>query len=185
MDDELHCAGLIYQADEPVTVMTFTYGSKQLEHEFHTSAGILGFDCLEGTRAPIRALPSRSRVVLEAMCRVGAILKPSCVVCPSSTDLHQDHRVVHEHAMRAFRHVPKLVGWDFPNNERENQVKGFKEIAAGALEKKVEAWRCYQSQHHRTWFDEALIRSLAVVRGRQFRTRTGLAEGYEVLSCQI
>jgi LmbE family N-acetylglucosaminyl deacetylase len=192
-DDEIHCAGLILNATEPVYVFSCTYGKMKLGAEQRESSRVLGFTCIYGETRKctygetyrIRHVQAHRQELLNVLWKLQKKHDPRCVICPSSTDLHQDHRTVYEEAMRAFRNAPLLLGWEHPSNQRESRVNYFVELTEADVDAKVEAWKCYKSQQHRTWFDEDLIRSLAIVRGRQCRSSTGLAEGYELLSCRV
>lgn len=193
VDDELNCGGLVARvtaAGGHATVLACSpcyasvppgFPAEQVLREFYASCGLLRAYNIVGDW-PVRQFPEYRQDILDTFRRVGIDVRPTIVCCPSSTDSHQDHRVVHEEAVRAFRNCSLLIGWESPNNQRVSRVDTFAELEQGHIEDKVCAWKCYETQHHRTHHDEAFVRSLAIVRGRQCRCPSGLAEGYEHLS---
>lgn len=196
VDDELNCGGLIARitaAGGTATVFACSpcfasvpaeFRQEQIVAEFKSSCGTLRADSVLRDW-PVRQFPKYRQEILDALLRLGKDLEPTLVCCPSSTDCHQDHQIVHQEAMRAFRNAPLLLGWESPNNQREARVNLFVALTQDHLNDKVVAWSCYETQMHRTYHDEALVRSLAVVRGRQCRCASGLAEGYEHLSGRL
>ena len=107
------------------------------------------------------------------------------VICPPSTDTHQDHQTVHQEAVRVFRNAPLLLGWDSPQNERTATRDVFIELDEGHLGRKLKAFACYRSQRARIHTGPDMWRSLARVRGLRCRAETGLAEAFELLNMRI
>ena len=180
MDDEIHCAGYLLRGD--AHVMTFSNCDQpDLIVEWVASLDALG--CATHSlvkNIPVRNFDAYRQDILDRMVAYAETYNPDVVLCPSSTDLHQDHRVIHQEAMRAFRNAPLLLGYECPGNQRESKVNVFVEMSKQQLQLKLCAWDCYKSQHHRQIVDWG---ALARVRGDQ--CRCGLAEGYELLSMRI
>jgi len=196
-DDEINCAGAIiyarkrYAAVKVIALSAYvdsgpapaaTY--RQLTHEFSVVCSRLDVETDALGDWEIRHFSERRQEVLDYLIRHGREWKPTIIICPSSTDIHQDHHVVYEECMRAFRHLT-VIGWESPNNQREAVTNLFVPMSETTLQKKLAAFSVYESQHHRTHFDAAMIEAMAVVRGRQSRSPTGLAEAYEVLNLVI
>ena len=105
-------------------------------------------------------------------------LKPTLVFLPSPTDIHQDHQVISEEGIRAFKHV-SILGYEMPWNNLSFNTRSFIRLEDKYLEKKVEALKEYNSQAHRTYLNENFIKSLATTRGVQIGVR--YAEVFEVI----
>ncbi len=178
MDDEVHCAGYLARGEETLVVAFSCCDSLELIGEWHKS--LSGADGFQPVDIPVRQFSHHRQLILDTM--IAGLHPATTVLCPSSTDIHQDHQVIHQEAMRAFRNVPLLLGYECPGNQRESKVNVFVELQPEHLAKKIEAWNCYKSQHHRTIVD---WEALAKVRGGQCRCESGLAEGYELLSMRI
>jgi LmbE family N-acetylglucosaminyl deacetylase len=196
VDDELNCAGtiarvtaaggtaLIFACSPAYLSVPADCAGKDIVGEFHRSCGILRAEGRVGEWT-VRRLGDARQEILEAFVLLARSVEPTLVLCPSSTDGHQDHRVVYLEAMRAFRNAPRLLGWESPNNQRTARIDTFVQLEASHLEDKVLAWRQYETQHHRDYFDEGMLRQLAGVRGKQCRCASRLAEGFEHLSATL
>jgi LmbE family N-acetylglucosaminyl deacetylase len=192
VDDELNCGGLLAKAtSQGASAFVFACCSAEeavpeeldsswIRGEFARSCGMLRAEGEIGAW-PVRRLHEHRQDVLDHFIALRSTLDPDLVVCPSSTDVHQDHHVVYREAMRAFRNAPVILGWESPNNQKDARITTHVTLTAGDLAEKIAAFTCYETQHHRTWFDREMIRSMATVRGRQCRCESGLAEGYELL----
>lgn len=195
-DDELHCGGLLARLAAP-TSLHGTYGSHvrvlaftncmraDLTKEWERALDILG--PTEGLGRShmlltVRRFAEYRQYIRDAMVRELEEFKPDMVLCPSSTDLHQDHAVVYEEAMRIFRNARLLLGYECPANQRVSRVNVFVELTEEHLATKLKAEACYESQQHRLTIG---LTNLASVRGMQCRCESGLAEGYELLSMRI
>jgi len=183
-DDEINCAGLLskYRHTDEVSIVAFSScGVPELVDEFKQSCEIIGAQQVLYDY-PVRQLGQYRQKILEELIRLRTNIDPTWVICPSSTDLHQDHQVIYAEVMRAFRNSPLVLGWESPNNQRVAKINYFAKLDASDLARKISAFSCYESQRHRDYFDDDFISALAVVRGKQCRCESGFAEGYEVLS---
>ena len=104
-------------------------------------------------------------------------LNPDLVLLPAASDIHQDHQVIHQEGMRAFKNVT-FAGYELPWNNYSFHTNFFIRLSETELNKKVEALRSYQSQSHRNYMQEDFIRSLATVRGVQ--CNSSYAEVFEM-----
>ena len=112
------------------------------------------------------------------MVKMDKQISPELVIIPSSTDIHQDHQVIHQEALRAFR-KRSILGYELPWNENRFEANYYIQLSPEALDKKCEALLAYKSQAHRNYMQEDFIRSLARVRGVQCGQT--FAEAFEVL----
>lgn len=116
--------------------------------------------------------------ILEELIRLKSIYNPSLVMVPSPTDIHQDHQVISEEGLRAFKNT-SLIGYELPWNNVSFNTRCFIKLNEEHVSKKVEALKAYKSQGHRTYLNETFIRSLAITRGVQINA--DYAEAFEVI----
>jgi LmbE family N-acetylglucosaminyl deacetylase len=105
---------------------------------------------------------------------------PQVVFVPSREDIHQDHHVVHEEAIRIFRDRA-VLGFELVRSTLAFTPNLFVAISAGDLARKEQAIECYQSQLRESagyYFDPEIIRAQARFRGGQCNRQW--AEAFEV-----
>ena len=64
---------------------------------------------------PVREFPSVRQEILETLVKLNAEIKPELVFIPSSSDIHQDHKTLHEEGIRAFKYT-SILGYEMPWN---------------------------------------------------------------------
>ena len=193
-DAELGCGGTIARfidAGMDVQVVAFSgceaslpSGSDRdrLRREFLQATSALGVH--EHRRAvysyPVRELTYHRQEVLEEMIKLRREFKPQMVFLPAATDVHQDHQVVHQEGVRAFKEVT-VWGYELPWNHVTFSAQAFVKLESRHIEKKWLALQCYQSQLDlaRLYFSREFIAGLARVRGTQVREQ--YAEAFEVI----
>jgi LmbE family N-acetylglucosaminyl deacetylase len=116
--------------------------------------------------------------ILEYMIKLRYELNPDWVFMPSSRSLHQDHQVIHNEGMRAFKGFTCL-GYDLPWDTFEFPTTSFQVLEESHIESKISALKMYKTQAHRGYVDADFIKSLARVRGEQGHCK--FAESFEVL----
>lgn len=125
----------------------------------------------------VREFPQKRQEILEELVSLNKYIQPDLVLIPSSTDVHQDHQVIQQEAIRAFK-KSSLLGYELPWNQKQINTSFFISLSDADIEKKVKAIAAYQSQSHRNYTQEDFIRSLAKVRGVQ--CNHAYAESFEV-----
>lgn len=192
-DAELGCGGTIarfVEAGIDVYVMAFSgcetslpAGSdpNRLRREFLNATGRLGVP--ENRQIvhsyPVRELGYHRQEVLEELIKLRREFKPQAVILPAGADLHQDHQVVHQEGVRAFKEVT-VWGYELPWNHVTFSAQAFVRLDVHHIEKKWDALQCYESQMElsRSYFSWEFIAGLARVRGTQVREQ--YAEAFEV-----
>jgi LmbE family N-acetylglucosaminyl deacetylase len=116
--------------------------------------------------------------ILESLVKLRKDLQPTLVFMPSVNDLHQDHTVIAEEAMRAYK-KDTILGYEMPWNNITFNTVCFIPLEERHIEKKIAALRCYDTQKHRTYLSPEFVRSLAITRGTQIDRK--FAEVFEVL----
>jgi len=151
-----------------------------LEVEVKEATGVLGIppEHLIIFDYPVRRFPQYRQEILEELIKLRERLSPEIIFVPSPNDIHQDHQVIAQEGLRAFkRHT--LLGYEEPWNNIVFETRCFVLLEDRHIEKKVEALQRYKSQSHRKYLDAEFIRSLAKTRGTQ--VEGGFAEAFEVL----
>lgn len=128
----------------------------------------------------VRKLSYDRQEVLEEMIKLRDLVEPDMVLLPSGSDLHQDHEVVYNEGLRAFKERT-VWGYELPWNHITFSAQAFIKLEDRHLDKKWEVLQCYKSQFekNRRYFTAEFIRGLASVRGVQ--VKSDYAEAFEVI----
>lgn len=164
-------------ADESVTE---GFPSDVLNHEVKKATDVLGIDPqrLHILNFPVRRFNEHRQDILEYMVKMSRSLKPDLVFMPSLNDIHQDHAVISQEAVRAFKNTT-ILGYEILWNNLKRSNQCYVSISPDDLKEKIAAISCYESQKHRHYMNEDCITSLARVRGAQIADK--YAELYEVV----
>ncbi|MBL8048206.1 MAG: PIG-L family deacetylase [Chthonomonas sp.] len=145
----------------------------------HTQLGIKDVRVLDFN---VRYFPRDRQEILEAMVALVKELQPDLVLCPMRSDIHQDHQVIAQEAIRAGK-KSTIWGFELPWNNLTLDNPLFVEVSEDQLMAKVRALAAYESQGFRSYSNEATLRSLAHVRGIQ--SGYALAESFEVIRWKV
>ena len=126
----------------------------------------------------VRMFPEYRQDILEEMIRLKKNINPDLIFVPSLNDIHQDHQVIAQEGLRAFK-KHTILGYEEPWNNIVFESKSFISLEKRHIKKKIEALKCYRSQMHRTYLTEDAIWGMAKLRGTQLEG--GYAEAFEVL----
>jgi len=129
----------------------------------------------------VRHLNENRQDVLEELIKIRNGFKPELVVTPSINDYHQDHQVVANEAVRAFKTNASIIGYELPWNHVTFDTNLFIKLEKHHVEKKFELLQNYKSQFmkKRNYFTQEYIFGLANVRGVQ--CNSDYAEAFEVI----
>lgn len=154
--------------------------SDQLTREVKAATTSLGIspDDLFVFDYAVRKLNYRRQEVLEDLIALRDSFRPGIVFTPSRVDLHQDHAVVTNEALRAFKHNT-VLGYELPWNNLSFDADCFYVIDESALQSKIDALQHYRTQQGRSYMDPDFTRSLARVRGTQIGS--SYAEAFEAI----
>ena len=179
-DAEFGCGGSIARwvddGDE-VYCLAFSYGTANAE-EYCAAMDGLGAMNMMGHVYETRQFLKHRQEILDDLIRFRDGFGPEMVVIPSSSDIHQDHQVVHQEAVRAFKQCT-ILGYEVPWNQLTSDATMLVSITAAQLQRKIDAVMCYESQAGRAYAQEEVLTALARVRGVQ--AGTALAEAFEVV----
>jgi len=191
-DGEIGCGGAISRWIEEghrVHYVAFSTARTSVRPEFPEN--IMEMEVREATKVlgiseehltildfPVRHFQEQRQEILDAVIELRDKLAPDWILVPSPNDIHQDHQVIAQEGLRAFkRHT--LLGYEEPWNNIVFETRCFIPLQERHIERKIEALKCYRSQGHRAYLNAEFIRGLAKTRGTQIEG--GYAEAFEVL----
>jgi len=156
------------------------FPSDILAVEVQAATRILGIapDDLFVYRFPVRQFPQHRQQILDHLIVLRRQIQPEIVLLPSRGDVHQDHQVVSQEGIRAFKDRT-ILGYQLPWNNLELGAAGLVVLDDRHIDKKVEAMQAYRSQAHRSYTGRSPIESLARVCGQQAGSE--YAEAFEVI----
>ena len=185
-DGELGCGGSIAKfarEGSKIIHLVFFDGTKQsaeILKEFERANDVLGIPVEHRIieRLDMRNYERNRQKILDLMIDIEEQFKPALVFLPSPKDFHQDHMTVSREGLRAFK-FSTILGYEEPWNNLVFETSCFIEIEEEDLSKKLRALDYYNSQKGHYYFSEEILRSLALVRGAQIKSR--YAEAFEVM----
>jgi len=127
---------------------------------------------------PVREFPKYRQDILDGMIGLRDEITPDLVFLPSQFDIHQDHQVVHDEGLRAFKYG-SILGYELPWNNLSFSTTCFSCLSEKQVALKLAALAEYRSQAGRPYATEERIRSLMVLRGSQ--AGVPFAEAFEVI----
>ena len=177
-DTDLGCSGYLQQHkhNNKIKVIAFSdCGNPETALEFYNAQDVLGIDECKVLTFRRRTFHEHRQDILDHL----LIYDPDIVLVPSSSDCHQDHQVITQEAIRAFKHRT-ILGYYLPwNNVLNYRPNAFCEVYPDQAKKKVEALKCYNTQKDRPYFNEDVILSNLISNG--VITGTKYAEAFEVI----
>jgi len=186
-DIELGAGALIHNIGKQSEVLCATLSDNQknpllvnVVAEHRASMRVLGVpedhDLVETFET--RKFPDLRQEVLEYLLKLRREYKPEIVFCHSQNDIHQDHNVVTQEALRAYRGLT-LLGFDVVRSSYNFFPHFLVEVTAEDVGAKIEALSQYKTYHDKYYFDPTLLRATMVRHGtlaeREF------AEGFDIL----
>ncbi len=190
-DPEYACGGsigrwsrdnqLFYAAFSPCTISIpegFDQGT--LYRELNDAARVLGIPDQQiiTYNFPVRRFSEHRQDILEEMVLLRKRIGPDLVVMPNSHDIHQDHKVVYEEGLRAFKHC-SMLGYELPWNNLSFTSNFHVRLSREDLDIKWKAISAYRSQEIRAYKSKEFFDGLARVRGLQAGTE--FAEAFEAI----
>jgi len=156
-DGELGCGGSIakfIESGKDVYYVAFSLCRKSLgeglapdtlEKEVKAATLVLGISHknLHLYDYDVRNFYANRQEILEDMVRLKKEINPTLVLTPCSTDLHQDHQVIHNESLRAFKDV-SIIGYELPWNNLSIKTNFFIKLEERHVMRKVEALKEYK-----------------------------------------
>lgn len=129
---------------------------------------------------PVRRFPEHRQTILEDLLAVRRSFNPDLIFTHCRRDIHQDHKVVSEECVRAFKNR-SILGYELIWNNFEFEPGIFIEVSTADIDCKLKALNSYKSQIElaRPYFKRELSESTAILRGVQ--CGRGKTEAFEVI----
>ncbi|HEC77314.1 MAG TPA: PIG-L family deacetylase [Thermoplasmatales archaeon] len=133
----------------------------------------------------VRYLDDHRQEILENLIRIREEFKPKVVFGPSLNDFHQDHQVVANEMIRAFKTMSSIICYELPWNHVTFNTQLFVKLKKEHIIKKCEMLKNYKSQlaKEKAYFSEEFIQGLAKTRGIQCNSEC--AEAFEVIRWMV
>ena len=116
--------------------------------------------------------------ILQLMYDLNKLIMPDLVFIPNSQDVHQSHQAVHQEGVRVFKNST-MLGYELPWNSIKMNMDVFITIDKKDVAMKQEAINAFKSQFSRAFFENDILSSLALVRGKQINRQ--YAECFELI----
>ena len=129
----------------------------------------------------VRHLHEKRQEILEELVLIRKNFSPDLVIGPSLQDLHQDHIIVANEMVRAFKSTSSIISYELPWNHITFNTQLFITLNKRQIQKKYDLLKHYQSQliKQRNYFSKDFIFGLAKTRGIQVNAE--YAETFEVV----
>jgi len=179
-DGELGCGGSIskyIEEGKEVHYVAFSIATRSLPK--HLPPDTLAVEVKEATKIlgipnsnltlydyDVRRFKEFRQDILEELVKLKSKINPDLVFVPTLNDIHQDHQVIAEEGLRAFKNV-SILGYELPWNNLSINTQCFIKLSENHVQKKIDALNAYNSQKHRSYLNADFIKSLATVRGVQ------------------
>lgn len=186
-DIELGCGALLHHIVHHTDVLCVTLSDNQknpllknVVKELYESMAILGVPKGKVVVQEFitRQFPDMRQEILEYLLELRREFKPDIVFTHTRQDIHQDHNVVTEEALRAYRGIT-VLGYDVVRSSYGFFPHFLVEVTEEDVEKKLEALSKYGTYHDKYYFDPALLRATMIRHGAL--AERPFAEGFDIL----
>jgi len=181
-DGELGAGGTIAKLVEngsKVTYFAFSAPREILKKECKKCLEVLGVKEFQIFDFKVRHFPEYRQGILEILFEYNKENKIDLILTPSTNDLHQDHQIVTNEALRAFKRST-ILGYELPWNNIVFRENCFIPLEERHVRKKIEALWNYKTQiSERHYFDKEYLRGLTRSRGAQIGEK--YAEAFEAI----
>lgn len=133
----------------------------------------------------VRRLNENRQDILEELIKIRDNFNPDLVMSPSLNDYHQDHHVIANEAIRAFKTNASIIGYELPWNHVTFDTNLFIKLNKYYIKKKFELLQNYKTQFAkgRNYFSKEYVFGLAKVRGTQCNVE--YAEAFKIIRWTI
>jgi len=191
-DGELGCGGTIAKMIEEgaeVFYVAFSsceqsvpdgYQKNILIEELHQAMSVLGVPKANIVvyNYPVRHFREHRQDILQDIIDRRSHFDPDVVFMPCLGDIHQDHQVIAEEGLRAYK-GRTILSYELPWNNLTFNTSAFVKLDKRHVDRKAEALSKYETQKDRPYTNASFTNSLARTRGVQIDAE--LAEAFEVV----
>jgi N-acetylglucosamine malate deacetylase 1 len=185
-DIEYGCGGTIAKYSECNDVHSIIFApcledplNAGILEEYEKAMGLLGAKERMKLDLPRDSLELHSQEIRNILYDLKIRLDPQIVMCPSPSDLHQDHKVVGDCCLTVFRDTATLLAYEITRSTKDFMPTLYVQLSEEDMRKKLAALGFYKTQHRRSYFKPSAFRALAIVRGCQVNAK--YAEAFEIL----
>jgi LmbE family N-acetylglucosaminyl deacetylase len=186
-DIELGCGALLHHIVNQTDILCVTLSDNQknpslknVVKELDESMAVLGVPKQKVIVQEFitRKFPDMRQEILEYLLELRRDFKPEIVFTHTRQDIHQDHNVVTDEALRAYRGIT-LLGYDVVRSSYGFFPHFLVEVTEEDVEKKLEALSKYGTYHDKYYFDPGLLRATMIRHGAL--AERPFAEGFDIL----
>jgi LmbE family N-acetylglucosaminyl deacetylase len=186
-DIEIGCGALIAHIATTCDVVCVTLSDNQknpaltqVVDEHRRSMAVLG---LGDQQVLVQTFETRNfardrQEILESLYELNGRYQPDLVFVHSTHDIHQDHAVATQEALRAFRGT-SVLGFDVLRSSYGFFPNFLVEVSAEDVDKKIRALAEYKTYADKYYFDSDIIRATLVRHGAL--AERPFAEGFDIL----
>lgn len=127
---------------------------------------------------PNQKLNQHRQEILEILISLKKSLSPKMVFMPASLSIHQDHKVIFQEGIRAFKHT-SCYGYDLPWDTDTFKTMCFFVLNSTQLALKIKSVNSFKSKNNNIYSKKEFLKGLARVRGKQINVE--FAEAFEVI----
>lgn len=188
-DIELGCGALLHhiarQKQSEILCVTLSDNQKNpalknLIEEMYASMDVLGVprERILLERFTTRQFHEARQELLDYLIRLRRDFQPDLVFVHSRQDIHQDHNVVTDEALRAFRGTT-LLGFEIIRSSYGFFPQFLIEVTEEDVQAKVNALSCYKTYAEKNYFDPEVIK--ATLKRNGAIAERPYAEGFDIL----
>ena len=179
-DIELGCGGTLRKWSQKAQIKSLIFSTLKLPRseeikEAHKKLNIFDVTVLDYEN---RIFSEKRQEILQILTDMNREFKPDCVLIPTSTDVHQDHQVIHNEALRAFKHTT-ILGYEDVWNMYSSNLRLHIKLSPEDIRAKYESALSHKTQASRDYMNVAFITGLATMRGMAIGS--DYAEAFEVI----
>lgn len=191
-DGELGCGGTIHKLinqGKDVYYAAFSICEESVPEGFPKN--ILGTEVKKATKVlgiqennliikdyKVRYFKENRQRILEDLVALNKQLKPDLVLCPATTDIHQDHQAITQESIRAFKNI-SIIGYEFIWNSFVQKTNLFISLSQENISAKINSLKEYNSQGFRVYTSQESIITMAKYKGLQVKKE--FVEAFEVI----
>ena len=182
-DIEIGCGGLLSKLKDTAHIDAIAFTEAQPlsigspVEEFKESMNIVNATTKFINLKP-RILNEQRQIILDMLWKLNNEVKYDLVLCPSSSDMHQDHQVIYNECFRAFK-TTTIFGYELLWNTRSFKTDIFVALKEEHLNEKFNMIDCYKTQGERIFMSKDYVFDIARTRGLQVGCK--YAEAYEAI----
>lgn len=150
---------------------------EESKHAGHTLG--IGYSYVLVGAYPVELFDRYRQSILEDLIDLRCSFLPDLVLTHCSSDFHQDHTVIHQECVRAFKHCT-VLGYRMPWNMRASREDFFMCLSEAQIDTKIRALNCYKSQQARAYMNPLQLRHRAELTG--MLVVSDYAESFETIN---